>query len=124
MKTSRIDKLEVELNAEEMKLRQHLLRILPGAAESGTNVFSNSAFNPSNLQPRHSRSDAETLLASARECVRIRQEIGLDVTGSVGALFPRQTGESPAHFAQSAGPPSTRELHRQGSRSDMAAGRA
>jgi hypothetical protein len=104
MKTSRIDKLETELNAEESKLRQHLLRILPGAAESGSDVFSNSEFNPSNLQPHHFRSDAETLLESARECVRMRQEIGLDIAGSVGALFLSSCEEHASTNQQRRGP--------------------
>lgn len=104
MKTSRMDKLEIELNAEESKLRQHLLRILPGAAESGSNVFSNSEFNPSNLQSHHFRSDAEALLSSARECVRMRQEMGLDITGSVGALFLGSCEEHASGNQQRRGP--------------------
>lgn len=87
MKTSRTEKLELELAVEESQLRQHLLRILPDAAESGSSVFTNSEFNPSALPAYLFRPDAETLLNSARECIRLRTLIGVDAAGSVGALF-------------------------------------
>ena len=104
MKTSRIDRLEIELHAEEAKLRQHLLHLLPDVANSGSDVFSNSAFNPSNLQPHQFRSDAEALLASARDCVRMRQDIGLDTANSVGALFLSACEEHASHNQQRRGP--------------------
>ena len=87
MKTSRIENLELELAAEESQLRQQLLRVLPDAAKSGSNVFTNSQFNPSNLPAHLFRPDAESLLECARECVRLRKLIGVDAEGSVGALF-------------------------------------
>ena len=85
--TSRIDKLELELEAAERQLRKQLLRILPEAAVGGSNPFTNSEFNPSFLPPHLFRSDAEDLLEAARECIRLREEIGFDAAGSIGSLF-------------------------------------
>ncbi|WP_218042529.1 hypothetical protein [Steroidobacter gossypii] len=87
MKTSKLEKVELELATKEEKLRQHLLHVLPEAAESGSSVFTNSEFNPSNLPAHLFRSDAESLLNSARECVRLREVMGLDSEGSIGAIF-------------------------------------
>ena len=62
MKTSQVEKLELQLVAEEKELKQHLLRVLTDAAESGSNIFTNSEFNPSILPVHLFRSDAENLL--------------------------------------------------------------
>ena len=87
MKTSRIDKLELELEAAERQLREQLLRILPEVAASGSNLFTNSKFNPFGLPSHLFRSDAEGLLQSARECIRLHEEIGLSAGGSTSSLF-------------------------------------
>lgn len=87
MKTSRLDKLEQELVAEEEKVRQYLLRVLPQAAESGSSLFTNSGFNPLSLPAHMFSADAEVLLNNARECVRLREVVGLDQEGSIGAMF-------------------------------------
>jgi hypothetical protein len=104
MKTSRVDKLALELEAEERHLRQRLLQILPDAAESGSNPFTSSEFNPSNLNPHHFHEDAESLLTSARACVQLRESIGLDSTGSVGALFLAAWEENGSTNEQRRGP--------------------
>lgn len=104
MKTSKFEKLELELAAEEEKLRQHLLRILPEAAESGSSVFTNSEFNPSSLPAHLFRSDAESLLNSARECVRLREVVGLGSDGSVGAIFIEACQEHASRDPQRRGP--------------------
>lgn len=104
MKTSRIDKLEVELSAEEQKLRDNLLRILPDAAVSGSSVFTNSEFNPSGLPSHHFGKDAQELLLSAHECVRLRQAVGLELAGSIGALFLSACEEHASQNQQRRGP--------------------
>jgi hypothetical protein len=104
MKTSQIEKLDLELEAEESRLRRDLLRVLPEAARNGLNVFTNSAFNPSNLRPQLFRSDTEGLLQSARECIRLRAAIGVDATGSVGSLFLAACAENASKNEQRLGP--------------------
>ena len=104
MKAPQVEKLEVELNAEEAKLRQHLLHVLPEAAESGSSVFTNSEFNPSGLPTHLFRSDAESLLNSARECVRLREVVGLQTEGSVGAIFLEACQENASSDPQRRGP--------------------
>ena len=39
-------KLERQLQVLEQDLRSHLLRVLPGVADSGSPLFTNSEFNP------------------------------------------------------------------------------
>jgi hypothetical protein len=92
------------LAAEEKKLRQHLLHVLPEAAESGFSVFTNSEFNPSNLPAHLFRSDAESLLNGARECVRLREVVGLGSEGSVGAIFLEACREHASNNPQRRGP--------------------
>ena len=104
MKTSRVEKLELELEAEESQLRERLLRVLPEAAVSGSNVFTNSEFNPSNWPPHLFRSDAESLLQSARACMGLRNAIGLDPAGSVGHLFLSACEENGSRSEQRRGP--------------------
>ncbi|WP_116807243.1 hypothetical protein [Steroidobacter cummioxidans] len=104
MKTSKFEKLELELAAEEEKLKQHLLRVLPEAAESGSNVFTNTEFNPSNLPSHLFGSDAEILLNGARECLRLRRAVGLDSKGSVGAIFLEACQEHASRDPQARGP--------------------
>lgn len=104
MKTSKLDKLEHELVAEEAKLREHLLRILPEVAESGSSVFTNSEFNPSKLPAHMFRTDAESLLGRARECIRLREALGVDLAGSVGAIFLAACEEHGSKDPQRRGP--------------------
>ena len=104
MKPAQVERLELELVAEEDRLRKHLLRVLPDAAESGSNVFTNSEFNPSNLPAHHLRSDAESLLNSARTCVRLRELIGSQAEGSVGAIFLGACKENASRDPQRRGP--------------------
>jgi hypothetical protein len=104
MKSAKVEKLELELAAEEEKLRRHLLRVLPTAAESGSDVFTNSEFNPSRLPAHLFHSDAESLLSSARECVMLRERIGLGSKGSVGAIFLEACQEHASRDPQRRGP--------------------
>lgn len=104
MKISKLEKLELELAAEEEKLRQHLLCVLPEAAKSGSSVFTNSEFNPSNLPAHLFRTDAEGLLNSARQCVRLREVVGLGPEGSVGAIFLEACQEHASKNPQRRGP--------------------
>jgi hypothetical protein len=104
MKPSQIEKLELELEAQENRLRQHLLRVLPDAAENGSNAFTNSEFNPSGLPAHLFRSDAESLLSSARDCVRLREAVGLQAEGSVGAIFLQACKENASSDPQRRGP--------------------
>lgn len=104
MKASQVEKLELELAAEEEKLRRHLLRVLPGAAESGSSIFTNSEFNPSSLPAHLFRTDAESLLISARECVRLREVVGLAPEGSIGAIFLEACQEHASKDPQRRGP--------------------
>lgn len=102
MKTSKLETLE--LATEEEKLRQHLLRVLPEAADGGSNVFTNSEFNPSDLPAHLFRSDAEILLNGARECLRLRRAAGLDSEGSIGAIFLEACQEHASGDPQRRGP--------------------
>jgi hypothetical protein len=104
MKRSRAEKLDLELAAEEEKLRRHLLRVLPDAAESGSSIFTNSEFNPSSLPAHFFRPDAESLLNSARECVRLRDVVGLAAEGSIGAMFLDACQEHASKNSQRRGP--------------------
>ena len=104
MKSSRAEKLTLELETEEMRLREKLLEILPDAAVSGSNPFTNSEFNPSNLRPHQFHQDAETLLAAARNCVQLRESLNLDRTESVGALFLATCQEHGSKDQQRRGP--------------------
>ena len=81
------DKFELQLESAETRFRERLLSLLPDAAISGSNLFTNSDFNPSGLRPHHFRSDAEALLAEARECIGLREKLDLPVQGSVGQLL-------------------------------------
>jgi hypothetical protein len=104
MKTSQVEKFELLLAGEEDKLRRHLVRVLPEAADTGSSVFTNSEFNPSNLPAHLFRSDAETLLQNARECVRLRDLIGLSLEDSVGAKFLAACEEHASNDPQRRGP--------------------
>jgi hypothetical protein len=104
MKTSRTDRLGIELEAEERRLKERLLQILPESAESGSNPFTSSEFNPSNLRAHQFHQDAESLLSSAQECVRLREAIGLDSAGIVGALFLEACEENGSKNEQRRGP--------------------
>ncbi len=104
MKTSQVEKFELLLAGEEDKLRRHLLRVLPEVADTGSSVFTNSQFNPSNLPPHLLRSDAESLLQNARECVRLRELIQLSPEGSVGGIFLAACEEHASNDPQRRGP--------------------
>lgn len=68
----------------EEDLRDHLLSVLPEAAESGTDYFTNSDFNPHNLSID---SQTEALLHLAKESLSLRDELQLPKQGSVGELY-------------------------------------
>jgi hypothetical protein len=98
------DKFELQLESAETRFRERLLSLLPDAAISGSNLFTNSHFNPSGLRPHHFRSDAEALLADARECIGLREKLDLPVQGSVGQLFLAACEENASKNAQRRGP--------------------
>lgn len=74
------------LDAEEASLRARLLAILPGAATGGSQLFLNAGNSPSSIA-RYSHEDADDLFASAKRCVELRGDLGLDVAGSVADNF-------------------------------------
>jgi len=78
----------------ERDFRDRLLRILPEAARTGSQVFTNTAFNPHNLRPNLFRADADELLEDARACLRLREQLGLPVPGCIGDLFIEACRES------------------------------
>ncbi|MBI3863268.1 MAG: hypothetical protein HY290_15360 [Planctomycetia bacterium] len=78
MKQARVKKLEAELEAAESELRSTLLSVLPDAVESGALLlFMNSEFNPHDFNVAQLSQTAEHLLKSARECVALREQLGL-----------------------------------------------
>lgn len=97
-------KLELGVEAEERRLRDMLLHVLPEAADSGSNPFTNSEFNPSSLQPRLFHQEAESLLQLAQACIRLRNVAGIDSAGSVGALFLSACAENGSGDEQRRGP--------------------
>jgi len=90
------------LNLAESELREKLLRILPGAAESGLEAFTNSRFNPYGL--RRISDEVEGLLTLAMGCLARRDALGIETTDSIGALFIAACEERASTGANSRGP--------------------
>ena len=74
-----------------MKRLRQVLRMADG---SGADLFTNSRFNPHGLLEAHLLPEAEQFLALARECVALRERLGLTVNGSVGELYLRGCAEA------------------------------
>jgi hypothetical protein len=91
------------LDAEEASLRARLLAILPGAAAVGSQLFLNAAYSP-NSTSRYSHEDADDLFASAKRCLELRAELGLDAAGSVADNFLIACREAASGDAQRRGP--------------------
>jgi len=98
------DKFEMEIDRVESAFREQLLRLLPEAAKSGVNLFTNSDFNPWKLPPKHTHPDADDLLQMARECLRLRERRGVAVPGSVGYLFLAMCEENVSRDENRRGP--------------------
>lgn len=81
------DKFTRQLESMERQFRDRLLGILPNAAKTGSAVFTNTRFNPHNLRPHLVRANADELLEEAQDCLRLREQLNLPVTGSVGHMF-------------------------------------
>jgi len=94
MKAKTEEKLERQLTELEAQLIDHLQRVLPEAAETGTDLFTNSQFNPHGLLEAHLLPDAEQFLALAIECVSLREQLGRTGGDSVGELYLKGCAES------------------------------
>jgi len=81
------DKFTRQLESMERQFRDRLLGLLPRAAKTGSAVFTNTTFNPHNLPPHLLGTDADELLEEAQACLRLREQLDLPVTGSVGYVF-------------------------------------
>ena len=81
------DKFTRQPESMERQFRDRLLGLLPEAAKTGSAVFTNTTFNPHNLPPNLFRTDADELLEEAQACLRLREQLNLPVTGSVGYAF-------------------------------------
>ena len=82
-----VHKLERQLQLQEAELRLTLQRLLPGVADNGAAIFTNSAFNPHELNLAHVPPESESLLRAANACTELRQQLGLAIEGSVGGLY-------------------------------------
>jgi hypothetical protein len=87
MKTSRQDKLEARLTAQEAELIGLLRELLPRVANSGELLFFNSEFRPDAVQAHWLPQESEPLLQLAKESVALRERIGFPVLGSAGQLY-------------------------------------
>jgi hypothetical protein len=104
MKSLAAAKIESQLLREEAALRERLQTVLPAAAESGRDVFTNSRFNAHGLLHAHLSSVSEELLASAEKCIAWRSAIGLPVEQSVGQLFIAACEERASSAPHARGP--------------------
>jgi hypothetical protein len=91
------------LDAEEASLRARLLAILPGAATSGSELFLNSTNSPKTIA-RYSHEVADDLFASARRCMELRANLGLDAEGGVADHFLIACREAASGDAHRRGP--------------------
>ena len=82
-----IPQLETTLELVEANLRTKLLAALPSAAQTGADYFTNSNFNPHSILLEHLRPETEKFVSAANECIRIREKLGLSITGTVGHLY-------------------------------------
>ena len=81
------DKFTRQLESMERQFRDRLLGLLPKAVKMGSPVFTNTTFNPHHLRPHLFGTDADELLEEAKACLRLREQLDLPVTGSVGYFF-------------------------------------
>ena len=87
MKRSRQSEGESLLLSGEQHLRETLLEYLPGAAVSGSPIFTNSRFNPHQLPAHHLLEVAEAFLDMASACIEMRERLMLPADQSVGQLY-------------------------------------
>lgn len=104
MKESRIEILEHNLRVEEFNLRQALLRVLPEFVSIRSNVFTSAEFNPSNLPSHMFHPQAEKLLKSARLCIRLRQELGLESDKNIASEYLSACEENASEDEHRRGP--------------------
>lgn len=87
-------KLEAQLSASEAELRELLLQALPHTAEHGDFLFYNSDYRPEYLRLHQLDPSCEALISLSRECVALREQLGLTVQGSPGQLYISACNES------------------------------
>lgn len=91
------------LDAEEASLRARLLAILPVAATDGSQLFLNAVNSP-NLTARYFHEEADDLFASAKRCMELRADLGLDAAGSLADNFLIACREAVSGDAHRRGP--------------------
>jgi hypothetical protein len=87
MKAARQKKVEVRLQAAETELCDMLKRLLPKTAVSGNMPFFNSEYLPDSVRPHWLPHESRALLMLAKQCVQLRETIGVEINGSVGQLY-------------------------------------
>jgi hypothetical protein len=96
-------KTRAMLDAEEATLRDRLLTILPGGSTSGGQLFLNASNSPNSIS-RHSHEEADDLFASAKRCMELRADLGLDAAGTVADHFLIACREAASGDAHRRGP--------------------
>jgi len=91
------------LDVEEALLRDRLLAILPGVSTGGSQIFLNATNSP-NSTSRYSHEEADDLFASAKRCMELRADLGLDAAGSVRDNFLHAWREAASGDANRRGP--------------------
>jgi hypothetical protein len=91
------------LDAEEASLGDRLLAILPGVSTGGSQLFLNATNSP-NSTSRYSHEEAGDLFASAKRCMELRADLGLDAAGSVADKFLIACREAASGDAHRRGP--------------------
>ena len=87
MKVARQNKLEAQLAATESELLSFLRATLPHTATHGNTLFFSSQFCPDYVRPHTGSARATRCSFPWPLTLRIREELGLSVTGSPGQLY-------------------------------------
>jgi hypothetical protein len=94
---------QIALDAEEASLRARLLELLPSVARNGAPLFVNST-NSAEEIARYCHPEADSLFASAKACVRLRESLGLEGEGDVAGHFLAACREAASGDAHRRGP--------------------
>ena len=94
MNNKRAEKLNRQLVEAEKSLRRRLLLVLPSAAHSGADYFTNSEFNAHNLRLEHLVAEAEIFLQLSKEVLLLRDQLHLPKEGTVGDLYLKACSEA------------------------------